>query len=125
MCCQIAMGLVAGIFGLWFFWFETIKEFLFLDPTLILSGNMVGLVWLSSDLIVMFVRIIAGWMVLLWMIYGCVFATIKQYQNQKFEEIAREETRKIQAQIREEEKKRLEQVTSNEDLEAKKEGWLW
>jgi predicted membrane protein len=125
MICHIAIGLILGFFGLWFFWFETVKEFMLLDFALISSGDTVKMVQLSSDLIIIFVRMIVGFLIFLWMILGCVFATIKQYQNQKLEEIAREETRKIQEQMLEEARKRLEGMSSEEKAEAKKEGWLW
>lgn len=125
MFFHITIGLVFGFFGLWFFWFETAKEFMLLDFTLISSGDKVELMQLSSDLVIVFIRVVVGFLVCLWMIFGCVLATIKQYQNQKLEEIAREETRKLQEEMAEEFKKRVEEMSQEENTEEKKEGWLW
>jgi hypothetical protein len=124
MGVHIIIGLALGFFGLWFFWFETIREAT-LNIFPIIANNELQWLRLSSELLVALVRIVFGAIVFLWMIFGCVIATIKQYQHQKLEALAREETRKLQEQMMKEAQERLAKMTDAEKEEAQDSGWLW
>ncbi len=127
MILGIIIGLCFLFFGIWFFLYIPLDE---------LSGNdfWMGLndkkdfLEVISETLVFLCKFIAGILVSIWSLFGCIGASIETYRKSKREKRARKETEIMLKRLAEEDmllKEKSKKQEEQADDGKSESGWLW